>query len=111
MVVPSVEERVIHQAVERVGLGLRGIGEPDTVLTERAKADAAAFRRYEGFDRAVVNANGKFRSARQVDLGVLRAEPLAAFEDTFADRIHCRIAPAGITPVPPTVSSLMRMVG
>ena len=111
MVVPPVEERIIHQAVERVGIGLRGIGKPDAIVAKRAKADAAAFRGYEGFDLTVVNANRKFRPAREVDLGILRAEPFAAFEDALADWIHGRMVPGATTPVPPTVSSLMRIVG
>src|SRR5205823_10653333 len=92
-------------------IGIRGIGKADAVFAKRAKADAAAFRGYEGFDLTVVNANRKFRSTREVDLGILRAEPFAAFEDALADWIHGRMVPGATTPVPPTVSSLMRIVG
>ena len=88
MVIPPVEKRIVHQAVEGVGLGLRGIGKTNPVLAKRAKPDAAAFGGDEGLDLTVVHANRKFRSPREIDLGILRAELFAAFEDALADWIH-----------------------
>src|SRR6267143_5461276 len=81
------------------------------MFTKGAKTDPAAFCRHQGLDLTLINADGEFGAARDIQLGVLRPLRLAARQDSLADRVHWRIAPAGTTPVPPTVSSEMRMVG
>src|SRR6202011_2670595 len=102
---------LIHQAVERRRLGVRGVGKTDTMLDEGAHADPTALGRDQRFDLTLVDANRELRPAGEIDLGILGATRFAAREDALADRVHCRIAPPGTTPVPPTVSSEMRMVG
>src|SRR6267143_2004446 len=81
------------------------------MFTKGAQADAAALRRHQRLDLTFVNADGELGAARDVQLGVLRPLRFAAGQDALADRVHCRMEPAGTTPVPPTVSSEMRMVG
>src|SRR6266849_3258987 len=81
------------------------------MFAKGSKTDAAAFRGHQGLDLTLVNPDRELGAARDVELGVLRPECFAARENAFADRVHCRMAPVGTTPVPPTVSSEMRMVG
>src|SRR5437588_3704001 len=81
------------------------------MLHKRAQPNAPALRRHQRLDLALVDPNGELGAAGEVQLGVFRAALFAARQHPFGDRIHGRMAPAGMTPVPPTVSSEMRIVG
>ena len=93
------------------GIGVRGVGKTDTVLDKRTHADPSALGRDQRLDLTLVDTNRELGPARDIDLGILGATRFAAREHALADRVHCRIAPPGTTPVPPTVSSEIRMVG
>src|SRR5438094_1299060 len=111
MVVAAIEQRLIDQAVERRRLEVGGIGKTNAMLPKGAKTDPATFRRHQRLDLAFVNPDRELGASRDVQLGVLRPLCLAARQQALPDRVHWRMAPAGTTPVPPTLSSEMRMVG
>ncbi len=81
------------------------------MFPERAQADAATLGGHEGLDLLLVDLDGELGPSRNIDLGLLGALPPRPVQHPLRRRIHGRIAPVATTPVPPTVNSLMRMVG
>src|SRR6266550_1604481 len=111
MVVAAIDERLIDELVERTGLEVGGVGKANPMLTKGAKSDPAAFRGHQGFDLPFVDPHRELGPTGEIKLGVLCATLFAACQQAFGDGVHCRMAPPGTTPVPPTVNSEMRIVG
>ena len=69
-------------------LEIGGVGKADPMFTKGAKTDPAAFRRYQRLDFTFVNANGKLRAARDIELGILGPLGFATRQHAFADGVH-----------------------